>query len=173
MAGYGVALGAVDATTNMQAVAVERRYRRTILPSFHGAWTFGGLIGAGVALAMGSLPLSDDRRGGRAPPRRPRSPRTCGGRSRRSGGRRCGAVAADRPGRARDGALLHGRHGRPDLGTAVPRPGLDAPSKLVALAVFPYLLASGAIRLAGDNLVARYGAVRVLRVGAVVASSAW
>ena len=45
----------------------------------------------------------------------------------------------------------------------------DAPSNLVALAVFPYLLASGTVRLAGDGLVARYGAVRVLRVGTVVA----
>ena len=44
-----------------------------------------------------------------------------------------------------------------------------APSGLVALAVFPYLLASGAVRLSGDSLVARYGAVPVLRVGAVVA----
>ena len=31
----------------------------------------------------------------------------------------------------------------------------NAPSHLVALAVFPYLLASGTIRLAGDRLVAR------------------
>src|SRR4029079_3967461 len=45
-----------------------------------------------------------------------------------------------------------------------------APSALVALAVFPYLLASGSVRLAGDALVAQFGAVRVLRVGAVVAS---
>jgi MFS family permease len=43
------------------------------------------------------------------------------------------------------------------------------PSALVALAVFPYLLASGAVRLSGDALVARYGAVPVLRVGAAVA----
>jgi MFS family permease len=43
------------------------------------------------------------------------------------------------------------------------------PHQLVALAVFPYLLASGACRLAGDGVVARYGAVPVLRVGAVVA----
>jgi MFS family permease len=43
------------------------------------------------------------------------------------------------------------------------------PSRLVALAVFPYLLASGACRLAGDTVVARYGAVPVLRCGAVVA----
>jgi MFS family permease len=42
------------------------------------------------------------------------------------------------------------------------------PSALVALAVFPYLLASGTVRLSGDALVARYGAVPVLRVGALV-----
>jgi MFS family permease len=42
------------------------------------------------------------------------------------------------------------------------------PSALVALAVFPYLLASGAVRLSGDTLVARYGAVPVLRVGTLV-----
>src|SRR6476469_2559122 len=45
MAGYGVALGAVDATTNMQAVALEHLYDRPILPSFHGAWTLGGVCG--------------------------------------------------------------------------------------------------------------------------------
>ncbi|MGI9155120.1 MAG: MFS transporter, partial [Marmoricola sp.] len=43
LAAYGVALGVVDAATNMQAVALEHRYGRPILPSFHGAWTFGGV----------------------------------------------------------------------------------------------------------------------------------
>ena len=46
LAGYGVALGLVDATTNMQAVALEHRYGRPILPSFHGAWTLGGMVGS-------------------------------------------------------------------------------------------------------------------------------
>ena len=30
----------------MQAVALEHRYGRPILPSFHGAWTLGGIVGA-------------------------------------------------------------------------------------------------------------------------------
>ena len=51
-------LGAVDATTNMQAVALEHLYERPILPSFHGSWTLGGFLGSAVALAMGHLPVS-------------------------------------------------------------------------------------------------------------------
>ena len=49
---------------------------------------------------------------------------------------------------------------------------VDAPRSLVALATLPYLVASLALRLAGDSLVARYGATLVLRTGAVVASLA-
>jgi len=171
LAAYGVALGVVDATCNMQAVAVEQRYARPILPSFHGAWTFGGLVGAGLALAMGSLPLWTT------------------------------AVVAALPVGALFAAYLPREHGEATdaaAGVAVPwRPILlvglgmvvfymvdtasqtwgptyldDAfgtPSSLVALATFPYLLASLVVRVAGDALVARYGAVPVLRTGAVVA----
>ena len=64
LAAYGVALGLVDATTNMQGVAVERGWGRPLLPSFHGAWTFGGLVGAGLTLAT-SGPARPDGRGGR------------------------------------------------------------------------------------------------------------
>ena len=46
------------------------------------------------------------------------------------------------------------------------------PSSLVALATFPYLLASGLLRVVGDRLVTTYGAVVVLRAGAVLASAA-
>jgi MFS family permease len=49
---------------------------------------------------------------------------------------------------------------------------VDAPQELVALATLPYLVASLVLRLAGDSLVARYGATPVLRTGAVVASVA-
>src|SRR4051812_43033438 len=35
---YGLGLGAVDAAGNMQAVAVQHRYGRSIITSFHAAW---------------------------------------------------------------------------------------------------------------------------------------
>ena len=58
LAAYGVALGMVDASTNMQAVALEHRYGRPILPSFHGAWTLGGLVGAALTLATAGHPAA-------------------------------------------------------------------------------------------------------------------
>lgn len=47
----GVAFGALDVTMNAHGVAVERRYARPILGSFHAAFSLGGLAGA----ALGAL----------------------------------------------------------------------------------------------------------------------
>ncbi len=46
---FGAAVGAVDATTNMQAVALQRRYGRSIILSFHGVWAFGAALGSAAA----------------------------------------------------------------------------------------------------------------------------
>lgn len=46
LGGYGIALGCVDASTNMQAVACEALQGRSILASFHAAWSAGGILGA-------------------------------------------------------------------------------------------------------------------------------
>jgi MFS family permease len=43
---YGLGLGAVDASTNMQAVAIQARYGRSILTSFHAGWSAGAILGA-------------------------------------------------------------------------------------------------------------------------------
>lgn len=51
---YGVGLGCVDATTNMQAVACEALQGRSILTSFHGAWSAGGILGALETSGTGS-----------------------------------------------------------------------------------------------------------------------
>ena len=63
--------------SNMQAVAVEHRYGRPILPSFHGAWTFGGIIGAVLALAAAHAAALDGRPGRRGAARWPSPRRTC------------------------------------------------------------------------------------------------
>jgi MFS family permease len=171
LAVYGVALGVVDATTNMQAVALEHRYGRPILPSFHGAWTTGGVVGAGLALAAGDSPLALTGLVALVP-----------------------LAVALAPYLPRDHTVVDADAGVPwrpillvGLGmvlfymvdTAAQTWGptylddvFDTPHRLVALATFPYLIASLVTRLAGDGLVARYGAVPVLRLGAVVGSAA-
>ncbi|MBF4766382.1 MFS transporter [Nocardioides agariphilus] len=169
VAAYGVVLGIVDAVVNMQAVALEHRYDRPILPSFHGSWTLGGLVASALTLATAHVALDWVALLAVVP---------------------LAAVAAP--------YLAHERSGAPEVDSAVPwRPillvgaalvlfymvdtaaftwgptyldrAVDAPSDLVALATFPYLLASGLVRLAGDGLVRRHGPVLVLRVGALVA----
>ena len=171
---YGVGLGMVDATTNMQAVALERRYGRTILPSFHGAWTFGGLLGAAVTLATADVDLPWTALVTVLPlvlagaSFLPRDTDTVDG---------TGTAASElaipwRP------ILMVG------LGmvvfymvdTAAQTWGavyldevVDAPSRWVALATLPYLVASLLVRLAGDSVVERYGVTPVLRIGAVIA----
>ncbi|RJO72946.1 MFS transporter [Nocardia panacis] len=46
LACYGVAVGIVDATTNMQAVFIQHGYGRFILSSFYAAWSSGSILGA-------------------------------------------------------------------------------------------------------------------------------
>ncbi|MFI8523151.1 MFS transporter [Promicromonospora sukumoe] len=188
---YGIALGLVDATSNMQAVDLEHRYGRPILPSSHGYWTTGGIIAAAIALATGHL-----------------SPEV-------------GAFVAVVPlaiafarfvPRVVPGAdvgpgvdVVPPHQTAPSDAAPVPTPvpwkpiwlvgaglvvfymvdttastwgpvylarSFDAPGNLVALATFPYLVTSIVVRLAGGALVTRFGVTPLLRIGAVVASGA-
>jgi hypothetical protein len=54
---YGLGLGAVDAGSNMQAVAVQHRYGRSILTSFHAVWSGAGIVGALWVAASNGLGL--------------------------------------------------------------------------------------------------------------------
>jgi hypothetical protein len=50
----GAGNGALDVSMNAQALAVEHRWPRPIMSSFHGMWSAGGVVGAGLAaLALG------------------------------------------------------------------------------------------------------------------------
>jgi MFS family permease len=170
LAAYGLGLGLVDATGNMQAVALEHRLGRVVLPSCHGAWTLGGVVGAMITLATGDVPWSAT------------------------------ALVAVVPLLASGAAFLARDHGEAATSTETDVPwraivavGLalvvfytvdtaaatwgpvylddvfEAPEELVALATLPYLLASGLVRLAGDRLTEQVGAVRLLRAGAAIA----
>ena len=173
MAVYGVGLGVIDASSNMQAVALEHHYGRPILPSFHGAWTMGGILGAAVTLATPDLPLEATAALAVLPLVVLAAPFV-----RRDHGAVAEPGAVDVPWRP---ILLVGAalvlFYMVDTAAATWGPTylddtFSTPEGLVALATFPYLVASGVVRLAGDRAVASYGAVRVLRVGAVLAAAA-
>ncbi|WP_254699172.1 MFS transporter [Rhodococcus sp. SGAir0479] len=55
---YGIGLGMVDATANMQAVSIQHLYGRVILSSFHAAWSVGAIAGALFVSACSALDLS-------------------------------------------------------------------------------------------------------------------
>lgn len=197
---YGIALGLVDATTNMQAVDLEHRYGRPILPSAHGYWTTGGISAALVALATGHLSLTVGVFVAVVPlviafapylPRVARAPQGLPGMS--YGGASltppiASPVVAPTPVVAAAAGPIPWRpiwlvgsglvvFYMADTAAAAWGPvllslDLGAPGNLVALASLPYLVASMLVRLAGGLLVTRFGVVLLLRVGAVVAFGA-
>ncbi|UPK75556.1 MFS transporter [Nocardioidaceae bacterium SCSIO 66511] len=46
---YGFFVGGVDAALNMQGVAVQDRYGRSIMTGFHAMWSIAAVVGAGYA----------------------------------------------------------------------------------------------------------------------------
>ncbi len=57
LAVFGLGVGALDATMNMQGVNLERRYGRSILASFHAVWSAAGILGALLSSANEGLHL--------------------------------------------------------------------------------------------------------------------
>lgn len=170
LAAYGVGLGLVDATGNMQAVALEHRLGRVVLPSCHGAWTLGGVVGAVLTIATHEVPWSAIALLALLPLAAVVAPYLP-----RDHGEAATSTETDVPWRA---IVLVGLalvvFYTVDTAAATWGPVyLDdvfaAPEGLVALATLPYLLASGLVRLAGDRLTEQVGAVRLLRVGAAIA----
>ncbi|GAB3448713.1 hypothetical protein GCM10027517_34080 [Phycicoccus ginsengisoli] len=175
LAAYGLALGSIDATTNMQAVALEHRYGRTILPTFHGAWTLGGIAAtlvaiavSGAGLTVGLLPLAVLGALAAAAPFLPHDVTPVAP----------AAASASVPWRR---ILVLGAAmvlfymvdtAATTWGPVFLRSAHDAPNWLLPLATLPYLVASGASRLGGDAAVDRWGPVPLLRSGAVVAAVA-
>lgn len=56
---FGACIGAMEVAINVQAVAIEARYGRPIMSTFHALFSVGGLLGAALAsltLALGVAP---------------------------------------------------------------------------------------------------------------------
>ncbi|WP_416973539.1 MFS transporter [Streptomyces sp. 4F14] len=51
LAVFGLSLGALDATMNMLGVSLQRAYGRSIMLSFHAAFSLGGIVGSSLAWA--------------------------------------------------------------------------------------------------------------------------
>jgi len=47
---WGAFQGALDVSMNTQAISVEGRSGRSLMPGFHGSWSMGSLVGAGVGV---------------------------------------------------------------------------------------------------------------------------
>ena len=163
----------MDASMNMQAVTLEHRLGRPVLPSLHGAWTAGGLVATLLTLAIGEIDLLTGAivlavvalallvapliRHDVAP------------------------VASDGPGVSWRSMSVIGlglvlfymvdtastAWGPVYLASTDVFTDPPASSQMVALATLPYLAATLLARLAGDRATARLGVPTMLRVGAV------
>lgn len=49
LAGFGLAVGSLDASMNMLGVSLQHRYGRSIMLGFHAAFSLGGIVGASLA----------------------------------------------------------------------------------------------------------------------------
>lgn len=58
LAVWGAFQGTLDVSMNTQAISVERRARRALMPGFHGAWSIGSFAGAGLGAAGVAIGLS-------------------------------------------------------------------------------------------------------------------
>ncbi len=173
----GALNGALDVSMNVQALAVEARYRRPIMSSFHALFSLGGLVGAaGAALVMtstvgdrahllltsavASATLAFVVRGLVTTP-----PAASVERPLALPGR--GLVALG--GLAFLGLLAEGAMA--DWSAVYLRDSLRTTAAVAALGFGAFSLAMTAGRFAGDRMVARFGAVRVLRASSALAAA--
>lgn len=176
--GFGAGFGSVNVAANVQGIALERLYGRTILSSFHAAFSVGGLVGAGlgalaarlsmtprahlgalallltmVGLVMGRRllpPVAADTARTRILVRPPRALLVLGAAAF------CTLLAE---GSAADWSA-------PYLSQAV-----HAPAAVAGLGYAAFSLAMATSRTYGDRLHSRFGPVTLARAGGVVAAS--
>jgi MFS family permease len=178
----GLANGSLDVSQNAQGVEVERAAGRTIFSSMHAAFSFGGLIGAGLGAASAALDLSAgasfaiagvstivvgtvagrDLIADGPPPAEHHEHVDAEGAPRRRNLWPLRALAFASlfcEGAAMDWSAVHLR----DIGAA---------SAVAALAYGAFSVAMATGRLSGDRLVERLGPVALARRGGAIAGGA-
>ena len=182
--------GACDAITdvaqNAHGLRVQRRYRRSIINSFHAVWSVGAVLGGAMAAAAIAVdvPLGVHlgiTAGLFSAVACAALPFCLPGQDRDSAAQ--GSVDADAPGRGRPPArlvlVLLALVGIAVAGSAVEDSGiswaalylstsLDAPAALAATGFISLVGAQFVGRLLGDRLVDRFGQRAVARSGGVV-----
>lgn len=182
---FGLMIGAVDASMNMQGTAVQRRYGRSILASCHAWWSVAGIVAAGSAVwandrgvtltqylvAAGALALVIALAGGplllsRAREAEEPAAEAAAGLS--------GVHVVARRGRvvAMVGialmAMFVGDAAATSYGTVFMEDALDATGGIVQAGLFAYLTLQLLGRVVADRIIGWVGAARTLVGGALV-----
>lgn len=176
---FGLAVGAADATMNMQACGLERRYGRSIVLAFFGLWAAGaiagsswGALGSAVGFHLSVIYLVAAVLGIAA---------TVYAGPMLLKNLRDETIVKDADGRLpsvpwRPMLLLCavmtlayiGESSVTNAGSVYLTKGLKSSDSLGGLVVGAYTLGQVLGRMRGDLLVQRYGAVKVVRAGAAV-----
>ncbi|GGT02058.1 MFS transporter [Planobispora rosea] len=177
---YGVVNASLDVSMNAHGVEVERAYGRPIMSSFHGMFSIGGLLGAGIGglfallglgagttLAATAVPLvAISLYAGRhlLPASAPTGDRTPGtaGRAPWNGWIVLMGVVAF--------AGLVGEGAAVDWTSVYLFEDLRASESVAALGFAVFSTAMTVGRFAGDRLALRHGPVRLVRVSGVIAA---
>ncbi|MGW0629033.1 MFS transporter [Streptomyces sp. NPDC002758] len=183
---FGAAYGGINVAFNSAAVDLVAALRRPVMPSFHAAFSLGGMIGAGLGgLVAGLLSPTEHLLGltvvgllvtaaasptllRHAPPRPPDRPSdTAGARPRRLDGRTralvvvFGLIAL---------CTAYGEGAMADWGALHLEQDLDSSPGLAAAGYSAFALAMTVGRLTGSSLLERLGRTRTVVAGGVTAA---
>lgn len=178
--GFGLALGALDVAMNAHAVEVEQHEGRALMSGFHGAFSIGGLLGAGgmsamlalhvplkaaAAMAAIALALALLSQRGRLLMKQATAERPSTGTAFRMPdallwliGMLCAASFLA------EGAML-------DWSAVFLRDARDVPASVAGLGYGFFSITMAIGRLSGDRIVARFGPVQIVRLGASLAAA--
>lgn len=177
LAVLGACNGLLDVSMNTQAAAVERRYGRALMSSFHALFSVGGVVGAALAGAVMSRGVGGlahllvaaltalAAAGAAAPSLLPSDPEheRPGPMFVRPSGLLLGLGALAFLGLLAEGAMA-------DWSAVYLHDTLAASPAIAAIGFAAFSLTMSAGRFAGDRLVDSLGAGRVLRVSSAVAA---